>query len=362
MDTKEFLLLTRSVAVPRHAARVRASCRALLLTLFCLSPLASRLSLLAQDVHFSQFWETPALRNPALVGIFYEDFKVTAQYRNQWATVSKPFRTVQVAAEGKWAVGRERTNYLSAALQGYSDKAGTIELKTTGVYAAINYNKSLASNRGTYLSMGFTAGTVSRSMDPTKATFNSQYLGRGPGEDFSMYRMGHWDLGAGLTLNSSFDADGNYTYVIGAAAYHFTRPQRAFFVDSGGISLNTRWNIHAGFNATLSDVWSATIYADASRQGPYRMVTGGGLLRWSRANDYNRRDLGVAVGCFYRTADAVIPTVQVDWKRQSFGVSYDVNVSTLRTASQMRGGLEFSASFKGMWKPGYDDRRLCPRL
>ena len=315
----------------------------------------------AQDVHFSQFWESAVLRNPALVGIFYEDFKVTAQHRNQWSSISKPFRTTQLAMEAKWAVGKEQTDYVSVGLQGYNDKAGTIALKTTGVYAAVNYNKSLQSNRGTYLSMGFTGGRIGRSMDLTKATFNSQYTG-GSAENFFTVQQSHWDLGAGVSLNSSFDADGRYTYVVGAAAYHFTRPKRAFFTDTSGISLNTRWNAHLGFNATLNDVWGAILYVDASLQGPYKQVVGGGLLRWSRSDNLNRRDFALYTGCLYRGADAIIPVIKVDWKGQSFGASYDVNVSSLKDATQMRGGLELSASFKGMWKPGYDDRRLCPRL
>ena len=37
-----------------------------------------------QDIHFSQFSETPLLRNPALAGIFSGDVRVQAVFRNQW--------------------------------------------------------------------------------------------------------------------------------------------------------------------------------------------------------------------------------------------------------------------------------------
>lgn len=346
----------------KHIPRPVPGCLFLRVAAYCTLFTIHCTLLNAQDVHFSQFWESATLRNPALVGIFYEDFKVTAQHRTQWASISAPFRTTQISAEGKWAVGREATDYVSVGLQGYADKAGTIALKTTGVYAAVNYNKSLRSNRGTYLSMGFTGGHVSRSLDVTKATFNSQYGGGGASENFNALQLGHWDIGTGLSLNSSFDADGAYTYVVGLAAYHFTRPQRAFFTDTSGITLNTRWNAHLGFNATLNDEWGLMVYTDASLQGPYKQVVGGGLLRWSRPNNLNRRDLAFYAGCLYRSNDAIIPVLKVDWKQQSFGVSYDVNVSSLRDASRMRGGLELSASFSGMWKEGYDNRRLCPRL
>jgi len=44
----------------------------------------------AQDIHFSQFFETPLLRNPALAGIFTGDVRIQAVYRTQWASVTVP--------------------------------------------------------------------------------------------------------------------------------------------------------------------------------------------------------------------------------------------------------------------------------
>src|SRR5690554_673893 len=52
----------------------------------------------AQDVHSSQFYETAILRNPALLGIHKEDYKITGQYRSQWSSISKGFRTGSLQA------------------------------------------------------------------------------------------------------------------------------------------------------------------------------------------------------------------------------------------------------------------------
>jgi hypothetical protein len=43
-----------------------------------------------QDLHFSQFYEFPLLRNPALAGIFNGNFRFTGAYRNQWQSVTVP--------------------------------------------------------------------------------------------------------------------------------------------------------------------------------------------------------------------------------------------------------------------------------
>src|SRR5690606_15536286 len=129
----------------------------------------------AQDVHFSQFYETTILRNPALCGIFSGDYKVAANYRSQWNSISKPFITGQISIEGRIPVNSESDDFFSIGLLGLYDKAGSIDLKTTAIYPAINFSKKLESANNSYLTAGFTAGYLQRSFDPAKMTTNSQY-------------------------------------------------------------------------------------------------------------------------------------------------------------------------------------------
>ena len=55
-------------------------------------------------------------------------------------------------------------------------------------------------------------------------------------------------------------------------------------------------------------------------------------------------------GSFLRWGDAIIPAVKMDFNHMSIGVSYDVNVSKLNTATNWRGGLELTASYRGFLK------------
>src|SRR6476469_10716487 len=82
----------------------------------------------AQDISFSQFYDQPLLRNPALAGIFTGDVRFTASYRNQWQSVTIPYRTFGLSSEIKFPVqimGRDLT--LTAGLQLLRDVAGTSE-------------------------------------------------------------------------------------------------------------------------------------------------------------------------------------------------------------------------------------------
>ena len=50
----------------------------------------------AQDIHFSQFSETPASINPALAGVRYNT-SITANYKDQWGSVASKYQTYGLA-------------------------------------------------------------------------------------------------------------------------------------------------------------------------------------------------------------------------------------------------------------------------
>ncbi len=62
--------------------------------------------------------------------------------------------------------------------------------------------------------------------------------------------------------------------------------------------------------------------------------------------------------------DAVIPVVQLEVSKLIIGMSYDVNVSQLVVASQYRGGLELTLSYKDFLNSRKKEQRQirCPRF
>jgi hypothetical protein len=110
--------------------------------------------LFAQDIHFSQFFEAPLLRNPSLAGIFTGDIRVQAVYRDQWNTVTNAYRTGSLNAEYKMPIGRAN-DFITAGLQILYDRAGSVSWTSTHILPALNYHKSLSVERNSYLSLGF---------------------------------------------------------------------------------------------------------------------------------------------------------------------------------------------------------------
>lgn len=327
-------------------------------------------SVQAQDIHFSQFYETSILRNPALTGIFTGDYKVGLVYRNQWSSISKPYQTAVVSGEARIPVRGEANDFISIGLLSYFDKAGSISLQTISLYPAINYNKSLSAEKNSFLSVGFTGGMIQRSFDASKATFDNQYQNGkydpaySTGEVLPDPSFTQWDVGAGISLNGTSGQDNNINYVLGAAGYHFSTPKYSFYSDRN-INIAMRWNANAGVSVQASEVFSYQIHANYMKQGSYNEIILGGLLGWNRMAEGSSQILfSVMAGAFYRVSDAIIPTVKVRYEGLSFGVSYDATLSKLTPASNLRGGFELSITKTGLFRdPKFEkSRTLCPHF
>lgn len=239
------------------------------------------------------------------------------------------------------------------------------------IYPAVNYNKSLGDKHNSYLSVGFTGGYIQNSFNPDKATFNNQYLNNAysptnpTGENITNSKLYYWDIGAGINYNSSSGKNDNTTYMIGIAGYHFSTPVTSFMNDKS-IKLPMRWNVNGSIGYAINESYSFQVQANYAQQGVYTEVIGGILLGWSKtavsnANETNTGDFFFYAGLLYRVNDAIIPAIKIKYKSYSFGASYDVNVSKLKTASQLRGGLELTIFKTGILRPP-DDRgkTLCP--
>lgn len=324
----------------------------------------------AQDIHFSQFYETTILRNPSLTGIFTGDYKVGVVYRSQWSSISKPFQTAVVSGESRIPVRGEANDFISIGLLGYYDRAGSVSLQTTSLYPAINYNKSLSSDQSSFLSVGFTGGFIQRSFDPSKATFDNQYQNNRfdpanpTGETLPDPSFTQWDIGAGISYNSTVGQNNNINYILGISGYHFSEPKYSFYSDRN-INIAMRWNANAGLNVKVSETFNYQLHGNYMNQGSYNEVIVGGLLGWNKMAPSSSQELfAIMGGVFYRVQDAIIPTIKVRYDGFSFGFSYDATLSKLTPASNLRGGFELTLVKTGLFRdPKFEkSRTLCPHF
>jgi type IX secretion system PorP/SprF family membrane protein len=303
------------------------------------------LSVRSQDLHLSQFFETPLLRNPALAGIFTGDVRIQTVYRDQWNSVTSGYRTGSLSGEYKVPVGKG-DDYVTWGMQLFYDKAGTVSYTQTKILPAINYHKSISSEKNTYLSLGFMGGWVQHSIDLSKVTTNSQYDGMGIGENITDPTYSYLDGSVGMSLNSVMNSNPDNNYYIGAAYHHFNRPRNSFYRDKN-IELNPKLVFSAGVKLAGNEYSYVSIEADHSRQGSFKETVFGAMYGYKFGAYPDEPDYVLSIGTFIRWNDALIPIVKLDYHPFSVSFSYDANISKLKPSSHGRGGFEIGISWIG---------------
>lgn len=334
--------------------------------LYC-SFLITFLSGSGQDIHFSQFFEAPLLRNPSLAGIYTGDIRLQCVYRDQWNSVSNAYRTGSFNVEYKLPVGKG-DDFMTPGIQLLFDKAGTVGLTTSQMLPALNYHKSLSNRKVMYLSLGFMGGIIRKSIDASKMTTDEQYIGvynpdLATGETTAIPDITTWDASVGVSFNTSFGTDQLNSLFLGFATHHLNRPRNSFYRNVN-IGLDPKYVMSAGVRLTVDDYSSFIIQADHSTQGTYTETIAGALYSYNLGEESKNSPYTLHAGAFLRWKDALIPVLKIDKHPLSIAISYDINVSRLKTASQGRGGFEVSFAYIG-FLDRYNttrDKVLCPRF
>ncbi|MFT3682519.1 MAG: PorP/SprF family type IX secretion system membrane protein [Ferruginibacter sp.] len=323
----------------------------------------------AQDILLSQYYAQPLLRNPALAGVFTGDIRAVASYRNQWQSITDPYRTFGLSTEIKMPINILADDNLTIGLQLIKDVAGTSQLSQVQVMPALNYSILLSGERNSYLSLAFMGGFMQQKFDPTKLVLNDQFITGANGsfsiapasnQAFTNTDVSYRDLAVGLSYNG--ELNGSIDYFIGGAMFHVARPNVAFF-ESNTVKLNRKLTVNAGMSIASGEFDELILYGDYFRQGGNSTVQGGFMYRHDLyVSDDDRK--GITGGVLYRWNDAVIPVLQLELSNFNIGASYDVNVSKLVKASQYRGGVEITLAYKNFLNVRKSELRTtrCPRF
>ncbi|MCH8331459.1 MAG: type IX secretion system membrane protein PorP/SprF, partial [Bacteroidetes bacterium] len=130
----------------------------------------------------------------------------------------------------------------------------------------------------------------------------------------------------------------------GLAIPHLGRPVESFNDDPN--KLYRKLVIHGGSQYFLRKDLSILPSIVYFKKGPEFEITGGTYIQY----DLNNEDVKTAIlfGSWYRLNDAVIFASRIKYGALDIGFSYDVNLSTLNTASNYKGGPEISLIYIGI--------------
>ena len=311
--------------------------------IIALSLLKTNLS--AQDPHFSQFFASPLTLNPALTGKFDGVLRVAGNYRDQWPAISKAFVTSTISVDGNILRSKlPDTDSWGLGIMGMTDRTANGILTSNYLAVSTSYHKGLDEDGMHQIGVGFQGTYASKRLDGTQLKFENELALDGTwsnpsGEvvDNASINVHFFDFNAGVLYNGSTDGENNFYF--GISTYHINRPKESY---SGGFyTLNPRATIHAGGYLPIAPNAKLHLSALHSRQaGAYETVLGGAV----ELNVINDEDhpTNFYAGSFFRFGDALIPYVGLEYGDFRLGATYDVNVSSLKTASQSRGGIEIS--------------------
>jgi type IX secretion system PorP/SprF family membrane protein len=329
------------------------------------------LSVHAQDIHFSQFFQSPLLLNPALCGQFNGSYRLGINQRTQWRSVTTPYSTFAFGADANnitlpdGIFNSEDGNFKELPFHGgfsvYSDKAGDSQLKTSGFNLIAAQQFKVPFDEKATLSAGAMMGFTTMKIDYSKLTYDSQWNGtnydpNAPGKVFPRASRGYFNLNLGATYSRPINDKQSFT--AGISLYNLSRPKQSFF-NEGYVKLDTRFNLHGSYRYKYSNVLTFEPMLLLMRQGKFTEFNLGGLAHYTLSEKPWTRN-GLYGGVFVRAKDSCFFVAGMQYGTWNAAISYDINTSSLKPASNGRGGLEFSVLYTFSKFPRKQNAKTCP--
>jgi type IX secretion system PorP/SprF family membrane protein len=308
------------------------------------------MGLQAQDYQFSQYTDAPLMVNSAKTGYFKGEMRMMANYRQQWRSIAKPFKSYFVSADMPLHLRTmSEDDFVAGGFTMARHVAGESEFGYTKAEFHIAYWKALDKRNKQYLTVGASGGAGQRSINLANLTFGSQFNGvtydpyLPHGEVVEETSFIYPDLGVGVIwyiIPSKY-----FNINFGAAVQHYNNPR---------LSLITEWDrlpekyvFHTEMDVNFGRVsWQPSLLY--LQQGEFSQIIAGNYLRFYL--EYYQRPHpivgplapvnAISFGAWYRLDDAVVLAARIEYEWMALGLSYDLNVSDLSASTNLRGGPE----------------------
>ncbi len=312
----------------------------------------------AQDVHFSQFVQTPQLINPGAAGSFIGTFRGILNYKTQWGVFGSPYKTYAASFDLPVAKGNGKKAYLGLGGNFYKDVAGDANFgnflggfSVAGILPITEYH---------HFSAGIHIGFGQYSAQISNLTWGNQFNGEkfdtqiNSNEVLSLNSKLYADFGAGLfyefkNTTHFFLGSELKSFNIGIAAYHINQPKQDFLgIKEDALKMKFIGQFSGTFDITNSKVAlvPSMFYA---KQFKFQEITAGLLvkLRFGEETKYSGlfKQTAFYFGAHYRVKDAIIPQVYLEFSDYMVGISYDYNNSSMSDVTHGNGGFEISLKY-----------------
>lgn len=319
-----------------------------------------------QDLHFSQFMNSPLLTNPANTGFMPQgDYRLGINYRNQWSAIMQvPYKTMSAFGDVQLMKNNNENGWLGVGGVILHDVAGSGNLTSTKVYGSVAYHQTLGYS--SLLSLGFNVGYANKQINTISLKFPDQFDGHffdnkiPTGVTLDRSSTSYLDVQVGM--NYAYFPTENIYVNGGFSAFHVNRPTESFFVNDGLAADNRIPLRYTGFlngSFKLNDQWILNPNIYYSKQTSLYELVGGANAHYNLSGDGESVLIG---GLYYRYNEAVIPMIGLGLKDYTFSFTYDATVSSLKAYNGSRGAFEFSLIKQGLFDQYNGNKRqsMCP--
>ncbi len=304
----------------------------------------------AQSYHFSQFFSTPLLTNPANTGFIDGPYRVATNFRSQGMSGGSSYFTGYLSADfSPFRNILSEGHKAGVGMYVMNDQSLNGALQTNSIGISTAYNVGLDENGEYSLGVGFQGTYHQRRIDYNKLSFGNQFGGGGYdpslpiGEALGDANKQYFDVNAGIVYNIMLE---DKSFFAGISAYNILKHKENTFSDE--FKMPTRYVIQAGTQVYVGDYGKAYISLTHMGQAKANETTIGGAY----GIQLGERDIKneINFGMWYRLKDAIIPYVGYHYNNFQVGLSYDYTISSLKTASQVKNGYELTLIYKAIDK------------
>jgi type IX secretion system PorP/SprF family membrane protein len=282
-------------------------------------------------------------------------------YRSQWTSVPVSYMTVSGSADFKFYDKRLRNTLFSGGVLFNYDEAGFSSLNLAELGLSTSLTQQLTNQH--FLTLGVQATAAQRSFSMQDLTFDNQF----DGDQFNPDLDPRENFQGTSNFYTSFSVGANWHFQIpdkrvstnvGIGFFHLNQPGVSFLEDET-VLLPARFSLYGLGTFGIAENLDVLLRFHSLQQEDFNALMLGAGLR-AHLSKTRTRELAVVFGADYRLGDAMIPNARLEYGSWAFGLSYDINTSNFKNATNGNGGFECSLRYIFTSVKPLDAHKICP--
>ena len=294
------------------------------------------LSLMAQDIHFSQYYAFPMTLNPALTGKFNGHYRITGIYRDQYFNGPQPsgklFMTPGGAIDLSLFKEKLRKHAFGLGFAFVNDQQNDKLFNDLRFYGSAGFTFGLGAKAKSQLSIGIQGVYNQLGFDGARA--NKLEHPETP-EVYPVRSANSFDLNTGLFFNTKFSD--RTTFYIGGSVFNLLQHKMSFTttgLNGQDVKMPVRYAGHTGFeiDAGKNKRWIIIPGLLYQNQASTMEENFGLTVGYHFVNEEDNK-VTMFLGCWNRwnalNFESVIPKIGFEFKKIRISGAYDINLGGL---------------------------------